>query len=1455
MKSEPIASEKSTGFGVLLLGASAGGQAAILSILRDLPLDFDVPIVVVQHLAPESTVLGIYAARLGFSFAWIDEHARLGARQVLLCPPRGCVELLPDGSFRLEPCAGATDRQIDRLLSSAARSFGPHAIAVVLTGMGNDGAAGAVELHRAGGRVLVQSDSSAEFADMPRAAVAAGAADLVVPLGEIAQVLHDIVSGVLEPRARSELEAIDRVFGPDGEVGALARQVNWLHTPLGPVLQWPAELRLLARTAMEKPHPTALWWGREGALICNDAYLRFLGEGRRAKALGAPARAAWGGAWNDLGPMAERVMKHGVAVQEQRFRFLLDRNGAVEEVFSHFAFSPIRDGRGSVVAVHHSAWDVTEQVVAERRLQALRALAEGIAGAHAPRAACEQAAAVLGAAPLDVPFAVLYLFDRTRRQAMLAAAAGLAAGSSAAPHTMVIGSAGDTWALQRLIDSAATAEPPGVLLQDLPRRVPEMPALMAGPPAGPLPRSAILLPLRWGDDVRPIGALVAGLSPHRPFDEGYRSFVGLVARQVSAGLAEARAHELEREQRERLAGLDRAKTEFFANVSHDFRTPLTLLLSPLDEMLRRRDEFPAELAAEIDVAARNSRRLLRLVDNLLDFSQIEQRRQRVAVRPTDLAALTTDVASAFRSAVERAGLKLSVQCPDTLPLVPVDSQTWERIVSNLLSNALKFTFEGEITLSLRALSLHVELVVADTGIGIPKHELPNVFKRFHRVRGARARTIEGSGIGLALVHDLVTRMGGQIQVLSREGRGTAFTIWMPLQASRATFDASTLAPEDTSGGHIASGLAEEAYTWLAGPAGGPGFDEMLDAPKGEHLRLAPGAHVLVADDNADLRDYLKRLLGAYWRVTAVADGAQALQVARAQRPDLILADVMMPALDGFALLRTVRDDEALKHTPLIFLTARAGEDTAIEGLLAGADDYLAKPFSARELIARVGGQIELARTRRRAEELNALLVRFSDAVSGIRHPTAVAEAACRLVAGQLQVEQAYWTEVDWTTREYVIGVAFTRAGVPAVSGRVGFDAWEPFTSQLLEGRPVVVDDTQSDPHVPPQLRAGYAQRAVGADVAVPVLVNGRFVSLLAVNQRETRHWTAEEIGLIAGLAGRCWAEIERARAELELRENEAKFRAVFETMIEACCVFEMIYDAQGKPVDWRILEANPGYERESGLKDVAGKLASEVMPGTETYWHETFGRVVETGEAEQIEKWHQPTDRWVHSSTARVGGPGSRRLVSVFYDITERKRAEMALRESEERLAKELEDARLLQKLSIELVSEGGPDGHYHHIVDVARTLMRSDAASIQELDVVDSRLTLLAHSGFHAESAAHWAHVNADAGSSCGRALLDQQRVVVPDLDQFEADAHDVAAFRQSGIMSVQSTPLVASSGRIVGMMSTHWHHPHTPSAESYRYFDILSRLVADFMERTRAKAAWRDRRPPGRRAVQRPA
>jgi signal transduction histidine kinase len=485
-------------------------------------------------------------------------------------------------------------------------------------------------------------------------------------------------------------------------------------------------------------------------------------------------------------------------------------------------------------------------------------------------------------------------------------------------------------------------------------------------PGGPWPEpshTAMIAPIVTGFDERPAGFLVVGASPRRAVDDEYRQFAERAAAHIAAAVASATAYEAQRRRAEALAELDRAKTAFFSNVSHEFRTPLTLLLGPLEEALGDRADPPGPAhRTRLEIAHRNGMRLLRLVNSLLDFSRIEAGRIQAVYEPVDLAAVTADLASAFRSAVERAGLRLRVDCPPLPDATYVDRDMWEKIVLNLLSNALKFTFEGEVAVALRFAGDRVQLEVRDTGTGVPAEELPRIFERFHRVRGAHGRTHEGSGIGLALVQELVKLHGGAIHVASEVGRGTTFTVSIP--AGRAHLPAdrigATRAPTPAAPG--ASPYVEEALRWLS--------DDV--APDAAPPSAAPvptqGARVLVADDNADMRDYLRRLLGQHWAVEVVGDGQAALESVHARRPDLVLTDVMMPRLDGFALLRALRAEPELGDLPVILLSARAGEESRVEGLEAGADDYLVKPFSARELVARVNAHLELARMRREVME-------------------------------------------------------------------------------------------------------------------------------------------------------------------------------------------------------------------------------------------------------------------------------------------------------------------------------------------------------------------------------------------------------------------------------------------------------------------------------------------------------
>jgi signal transduction histidine kinase len=449
-------------------------------------------------------------------------------------------------------------------------------------------------------------------------------------------------------------------------------------------------------------------------------------------------------------------------------------------------------------------------------------------------------------------------------------------------------------------------------------------------------------------------------------------------------IQEQAAYEEERQRAETLAELDRAKTIFFSNVSHEFRTPLTLLLAPLQDALSDRANPLAPSQRErLELVHRNANRLLKLVNTLLDFSRIEAGRMEAVYEPTDLALLTTELASVFRSAIEQAGLRLIVDCPPLPKPVYVDRSMWEKIVLNLLSNAFKFTFEGEIAVRLHpADGNRVMLQIGDTGTGIPPEELPHLFERFYQVRGAASRNHEGSGIGLALVQELIRMHGGSVGVSSVVGQGTCFTVTIPFGTAHLPSDRITTRTL-TSTALGAAPYVEEAQQWLAAFGGEPSFSilssELNSESSTQNSKLfTRNSHVLLVDDNADMRDYLTRILSEYVQVEAVTDGAEALAAVQQTLPDLVLSDVMMPQVDGFELVKALRADARTKEVPIILLSARAGEKSVVEGLQAGADDYLIKPFSATELVTRVLAHLQMAQLRSDALRQEKTISRMKD---------------------------------------------------------------------------------------------------------------------------------------------------------------------------------------------------------------------------------------------------------------------------------------------------------------------------------------------------------------------------------------------------------------------------------------------------------------------------------------------
>ena len=406
-------------------------------------------------------------------------------------------------------------------------------------------------------------------------------------------------------------------------------------------------------------------------------------------------------------------------------------------------------------------------------------------------------------------------------------------------------------------------------------------------------------------------------------------------------------------QASRLAGLDQMKSRFFANISHEFRTPLALILGPVSDALDGRwGTLPPDEKEDLTMIRRQGRRLLALVNQLLDLSTLDAGKLRLEPRAVDLVVLARTMAEAFSSLAERKHITLRLRSSRTTLGTRVDPDRLEQVLSNLIGNALKFTpAGGTVQVSLDAQEAWCHLSVRDTGPGIPAEEQERLFDRFYTARRAGDMPAPSTGIGLALARELVELHGGTIEVESEPGFGATFVVTLPLSMAGFTgADGASATLEDHAGG-----MGDTMALW----------DEPADAlPRPEEAKDAEVPLVLVVEDNPDVCGYIARALQANYNVFTAPDGEQGLALAREKRPDLILSDVMMPVMDGYALCQAIKADEALRTVPVVLLTARADEESKMEGLGAGADDYLYKPFNSSELRARAENLITIRRLMR-----------------------------------------------------------------------------------------------------------------------------------------------------------------------------------------------------------------------------------------------------------------------------------------------------------------------------------------------------------------------------------------------------------------------------------------------------------------------------------------------------------
>jgi PAS domain S-box-containing protein len=1033
---------------------------------------------------------------------------------------------------------------------------------------------------------------------------------------------------------------INQFLAGGGEMGNLIRSTNWSKTPIGSPETWPQSLRTAVSIMMDTHFPMYIAWGTEFIQFYNDGYRPILGATKHPQAMGISSKETFAEIWNIIGPMFEGVLR-GKAVGFTDFMLPLDRYGFTEECYFIFSYSPIRQENGDVGGVLVTVTETTERVLSERRLKTLRDLADKANEVKSAEHACETTVAILHENRFDVPFSLFYLYDSSSRQYNLIECSSGLKNEKAIVFPQV---------LEKIQKPKGNNYVEGLFKVN---EIANEPIQMV---RGKWPEPSeycYLLPVTRPEQETPFGILVLAVSPRLQFDDKYKSFFRLIGNHAATAIANAYAHAAELKRTQALLEIDKTKTAFFSNISHEFRTPLTLMLGPLEELLHQPQQLNPQQQENIAATHRNAMRLFRLVNTLLDFSRIESGRIQAQYQLVDLASFTQDITSSFRSMIEKAGLVLNVHLQPLKQPTFVDREMWEKIVLNLLSNAFKYTLEGGITVRLNETKGSIILEVTDTGVGIPEKELSHIFERFHRVANASGRTHEGTGIGLSLISELVKLHQGTITVSSIEGQGSTFSVTIPAGHAHLPEGQVSAAADDTYNSVLSDAYIQEAAAII----GNHEFNDPVGLSKNIDKkttiaitgRAEKKPSVLLVDDNADMRIYVKRLLDPHYSVTTAANGKTALDKINQAAHDLILSDIMMPEMDGVQLLKRIRENPVTAHIPVILLSARAGEEAKIAGYDEGADDYLIKPFAAKELLARVKAQIKISRVRRNTErQLENVFSQAPVAITITKGPTFIIEHANALV---LQI----WGKTLEQVRHKPVMDA-----LPEIKGQ-GF--FELLTNVYTTGKPSIIEEYPAT-----FFRNGRNENVYLNFNYVPLYeLDGSISGVIAIAHEVTELVQAKKSALKN--AEELEQEVRKRTHELQAKTEEFKRQKEFmETILDSSVDLIGVYDKETK-----ILAFNKKCEDLYQLKkeNVLGKKLEEIMPSAlNTKPHRDLQRALK-GELVHNEIYEsQITGQFLENfliplrdSTQQVYG-----VVAIAHDITDIVVASEKLREANEQL-------------------------------------------------------------------------------------------------------------------------------------------------------------------------------------------